>query len=63
MKYGARGGTRTPTLLPAADFESAASTDSATRAKGWLHVQPATEAAHYPESWGCPQGERYNRAP
>ncbi len=32
--HGAEGGTRTPTLLKAADFESAASTDSATSARG-----------------------------
>ena len=30
--FGAPGETRTPTLLPTADFESAASTDSATEA-------------------------------
>ena len=32
--HGAGGGTRTPTLLTVADFESAASTDSATPAAG-----------------------------
>ncbi len=31
--FGAEGGTRTHTLLRAADFESAASTDSATSAR------------------------------
>ena len=31
--FGAEGGTRTHTLLRAADFESAASTDSATSAE------------------------------
>ena len=31
--FGAEGGTRTHTLSPAADFESAASTNSATSAK------------------------------
>ena len=34
MIVGAEGGTRTPTLLRAADFESAASTNSATSARG-----------------------------
>ena len=33
-KFGAGRGTRTPTLFPAADFESAASTDSAIPAGG-----------------------------
>ncbi len=46
--FGAGRGTRTPTLLPAADFESAASTDSAIPARAlqfagmWL---PATRRA------------------
>lgn len=44
---GAGRGTRTPTLLPAADFESAASTDSAIPARGRTRTCQATEAAHY----------------
>ena len=37
--YGAEGGTRTLTLSLAADFESAASTNSATSAKDLLIIK------------------------
>ena len=41
--FGTGGGTRTPKVLPPADFESAASTSSAT---------PAIERWHSNGNWG-----------
>lgn len=50
--YGAAEGNRTPTMLPSADFESAASASSATAA--WYEENNTkTEAESQGDSLGC----------
>src|SRR6476660_8802381 len=56
--HGAEGGTRTHTLLRAADFESAASTDSATSARTRSIAEPQVAS-----SIGSSFGARANHPP
>ena len=55
--FGAEGGTRTPTLLKAADFESAASTDSATSAAGAQYSRRWPVFVVVPAGCCCCQGD------
>ena len=63
--HGAEGGTRTHTLLRAADFESAASTDSATSAwpRSIASCQRNEQCQELPDEFICKQRQQRGAQP